>query len=127
MNLDCIHHVAILVSDYQAALAFYRDKLGLPLLRDVDRPAQGDRILTLGLSQGELEIFVKPDAPPRPANPGSPGACATWPSGWPCVEDTVAALARLGIACDPIRMDPYTQKPMTFFYDPDGLPLELHE
>lgn len=42
MNLDCIHHVAILVSDYQAALAFYRDKLGLPLLRDVDRPAQGD-------------------------------------------------------------------------------------
>ena len=44
-----------------------------------------------------------------------------------CVEDTVAALARLGIACDPIRMDPYTQKPMTFFYDPDGLPLELHE
>ena len=43
------------------------------------------------------------------------------------MEDTVAALARLGIACDPIRMDPYTQKPMTFFYDPDGLPLELHE
>ena len=30
MNLDCIHHVAILVSDYQVALAFYRDKLGLP-------------------------------------------------------------------------------------------------
>lgn len=73
MNLDCIHHVAILVSDYQAALAFYRDKLGLPLLRDVDRPAQGDRILTLGLSQGELEIFVKPDAPPRPVNPEAPG------------------------------------------------------
>ena len=76
VKLDCMHHVAVLVSDYQAALAFYRDKLGLPLLRDVDRPAQGDRILTLGLAQGELEIFVKPAAPsrgPGPAPPGLPG------------------------------------------------------
>ena len=70
MKLDCIHHVAIIVSNYQAALEFYRDKLGLPLKRDVDRPAQGDRILTLGLDQGELEIFVKPDAPLRPTEPG---------------------------------------------------------
>ena len=31
MKLDCIHHVAIIVSNYQAALEFYRDKLGLPL------------------------------------------------------------------------------------------------
>ena len=28
MKLDCIHHVAIIVSNYQAALEFYRDKLG---------------------------------------------------------------------------------------------------
>ena len=79
MKLDCIHHVAIIVSNYQAALEFYRDKLGLPLKRDVDRPAQGDRILTLGLDQGELEIFVKPDAPLRPTEPE---ARVTWPSGW---------------------------------------------
>lgn len=26
-----------------------------------------------------------------------------------------------------IRLDSYTQKKMTFFFDPDGLPLELHE
>lgn len=32
---------------------------------------------------------------------------------------------RLG--CEPIRLDSYTQKKMTFFFDPDGLPLELHE
>lgn len=30
-------------------------------------------------------------------------------------------------ACEPIRLDSYTQKKMTFFFDPDGLPLELHE
>ena len=26
-----------------------------------------------------------------------------------------------------IRVDDYTGKKMTFFHDPDGLPLELHE
>ena len=31
------------------------------------------------------------------------------------------------IGCEPIRLDSYTQKKMTFFFDPDGLPLELHE
>ena len=34
---------------------------------------------------------------------------------------------RMGIECEPIRLDSYTQKKMTFFFDPDGLPLELHE
>lgn len=84
------------------------------------------RILTLGLSQGELEIFVKPDAPPRPVNPGSPGPA---PPGLPggLRGRHRGGPGTPGIACDPIRMDPYTQKPMTFFYDPDGLPLELHE
>ena len=33
----------------------------------------------------------------------------------------------MGIACEPIRQDEFTQRRMTFFFDPDGLPLELHE
>jgi hypothetical protein len=36
-------------------------------------------------------------------------------------------LAESGIDCEPIRVDDYTGKKMTFFHDPDGLPLELHE
>jgi len=43
------------------------------------------------------------------------------------VEATVAELEQMGIGCEPIRLDSYTQKKMTFFFDPDGLPLELHE
>ena len=35
--------------------------------------------------------------------------------------------AKVGIECEPIRVDDYTGKKMTFFHDPDGLPLELHE
>ena len=43
------------------------------------------------------------------------------------VEETVKELAAVGIECEPIRVDDYTGKKMTFFHDPDGLPLELHE
>ena len=39
----------------------------------------------------------------------------------------VNELAEVGGECEPIRVDDYTGKKMTFFHDPDGLPLELHE
>lgn len=45
----------------------------------------------------------------------------------PDVRQTVQELSALGIACEPIREDEFTQRRMTFFFDPDGLPLELHE
>ena len=45
--------------------------------------------------------------------------------------DDVAAkreqLLALGIKCEPLRRDDFDGKLMTFFFDPDGLPLELHE
>ena len=36
-------------------------------------------------------------------------------------------LERRGIPCEPVRLDPCTGTHATFFFDPDGLPLELHE
>ena len=42
-------------------------------------------------------------------------------------ERLMRGLDALGIACEPIRLDEITGKRMTFFFDPDGLPLELHE
>ena len=38
----------------------------------------------------------------------------------------IAALRAKGIACEPVRIDEFSNKPFTFFFDPDGLPLELH-
>ena len=43
------------------------------------------------------------------------------------VADTAAELENAGIPCEPVRLDAYTGKPMTFFRDPDGLPIEIHE
>ena len=43
------------------------------------------------------------------------------------IEVAVKWLKDKGIETEPIRFDEYTQKRMTFFRDPDDLPLELHE
>ena len=43
------------------------------------------------------------------------------------VDEMVKELGTVGIMCEPVRLDTYTEKKMTFFHDPDGLPIEIHE
>lgn len=64
-----LHHVAIIVSDYQKARSFYVDILGLPVLRENVRPDKQDCKLDLQLSGCELELFYKPNSPARPTYP----------------------------------------------------------
>ena len=126
MALHAVHHVAILVSDYQASRHFYVDLLGFTVLRENFRPEKNDWKLDLILDGVELEIFSAPAAPPRPVRPEALGLRHLAFRGED-VEQEAAALGAKGIPTEPIRMDPYSQKRFTFFRDPDGLPLELHE
>jgi 8-oxo-dGTP diphosphatase len=43
------------------------------------------------------------------------------------LEDCIAELASKGVVCEPIRIDSVDGTRMTFFRDPDDLPLELRE
>ena len=43
------------------------------------------------------------------------------------VELAVDWLNARGIETEPVRTDPYNGGRFTFFHDPDGLPLEVHE
>lgn len=94
------------------------------------RKERNDWKLDLSVGDGadaiELEIFAEPN-PPKRVN--RPEACGLRHLAFRVddVEATVAELAQMGIECEPIRLDSYTKKKMTFFFDPDGLPLELHE
>ena len=126
MLFNQMHHVAIIVSDYQKAKEFYVEKLGFPVLRENFREERGDWKLDLKFGDGELEIFAIPGAPERPSYPEARGLrhLAFWVEN---IEEAVRDLEARGIPCEPIRWDPYSQKRMTFFRDPDGLPLELHE
>lgn len=127
MKLNTVHHVAIIVSDYPQARAFYVDKLGFEVIRENYRAQRNDWKLDLRVNETtELEIFGMPHPPARVTNPE---ACGLRHLAFQ-VDDMEAAVAELeskGIACEPIRMDEFTGKRMTFFRDPDGLPLELHE
>ncbi len=126
MELQKVHHVAIIGSDYEKSKKFYVDTLGFSVLRENYRAERGDWKIDLQLGDMELELFVIEGRPARPTNPEAYGLrhlCFYVDS----VEDTVHELAAKGVECESIRIDPYTNKPFTFFSDPDGLPLELHE
>jgi glyoxylase I family protein len=74
MELNAIHHIAIIVSDYAASRAFYVDKLGFPVLRENYRPEKRDRKLDLKVNNDtELEIFAPENPPKRPSYPEACG------------------------------------------------------
>ncbi len=59
-----IHHIAIAVEDLDAALAFYRDALGLAVGERREVPAEGVEIAFLPMGDAELELM-------RPLDPGN--------------------------------------------------------
>ena len=125
--MTTIHHIAIICSDKDAALEFYNKKLGFPVVRSNYRPERDDWKIDLKLNEStELELFIMKDRPARVSGPEAYGlrhlAFAV-----ESLADTVKELEQKGIGCEPIRLDSYTNKPMTFFKDPDGLPIEIHE
>ena len=126
MIVQNIHHVAIVASNYEKSKDFYVNKLGFELTREVYRPAQNDYLRMLSLGETTLELFIRPDAPQRVNNPEAMGLRHLAFR----VEDAVAAAAWLnsrGIETEPIREDLVNGGKCTFFRDPDGLPLEIHE
>ena len=74
MQLTTIHHVAIIVSDYEAARDFYVNKLGFSVVRENWRPHKQDWKLDLRVNETtELEIFAPKDPPERPSYPEACG------------------------------------------------------
>jgi len=127
LSLLGVHHLAIICTDYAASRRFYTEVLGLEVLAETYRAERDSYKLDLALNgQYLVELFSFPSPPPRASRPEAAGlrhlAFA--------VPDVAAAsqhLASLGVACEPIRVDELTGRRFTFFFDPDGLPLEFYE
>ena len=120
------HHIAIICSDWEQAREFYVNKLGFELIREVYRPAQNDYLRMLRLGETTLEIFIKPENPERVNNPEAKGL-RHLAFRVDNAEEAAAWLNSRGIATEPIREDLVNGGKFTFFKDPDGLPLEIHE
>ena len=127
MQLDRIHHVAIICADYAVSKRFYTEVLGLRVIAENYRAARESYKLDLALPDGsQIELFSFPAAPARPSRPEAQGLRHLSFE----VQDVQAAADELraqAIAVEPLRVDEFTGRRFTFFADPDGLPLELYE
>jgi glyoxylase I family protein len=124
--LHTTHHIAIICTDREKALDFYEKKLGFAVTKLVERPQQNDVLIMLRSGDIVLELFIKPDAPQRVNNPEAQGLrhLAFHVEN---MDTAVAWLNSRGVETEPVRNDPINGGRYTFFRDPDGLPLELHE
>ena len=127
MICDSIHHIAIIASDYDKAKEFYVDKLGFKVKREVERKEREDFIIFLDAGDNiEIELFIEKNPPERVTRPEARGLRHLAFK----VDDiykSVEELTKRGIETEEIRTDPLNGKHMTFFFDPDGLPLEIRE
>jgi catechol 2,3-dioxygenase-like lactoylglutathione lyase family enzyme len=68
------HHLAIQCSDLARCERFYRDVLGLEVLRRWPRPEGGDRSVWLGVGEGFLALeHADREQEPSPWRDGQPG------------------------------------------------------
>ncbi|MCK4550712.1 MAG: VOC family protein [Candidatus Aenigmarchaeota archaeon] len=126
MIFNRIHHTAIIVSDFEKSKDFYVNKLGFEVIGEVDRPERKSKILYLDANNAMIELFSFSKPPKRLA---WPEACGLRHLAFEVdnIEETIEKLNKLGIETEPIRVDLRTGKKMTFFKDPDDLPLEICE
>lgn len=127
LQLNKVHHIAIICSDYRRSLDFYTRLLGLTVKAENYRPETESYKTDLALG-GEyvIELFSFNNPPERMTAPEAAGLRHLAFE----VDDVDAAVTQLesmGIAHEAIRTDAATGKRFVFFYDPDRQPLELYE
>jgi glyoxylase I family protein len=126
MQVQGVHHVAIICSDYKKSKQFYTETLSFTLIQETYRAARNSYKLDLQAGNCQIELFSFPDPPQRVNNPE---ACGLRHLAFR-VDNLHAAIAHLrswGVSVEEVRLDELTGQRFTFFRDPDDLPLELYE
>jgi glyoxylase I family protein len=126
MNLNTINHIAIIVSNFEKSKDFYVNKLEFKIITQIDRKDRNSSILYLEAGDIIIELFSFPNPPQRLSYPE---ACGLRHLAFTVknFDKTIDKLTALGIEVEDVRIDERTGKKMTFFKDPDDLPLELCE
>ena len=127
LQLNKIHHISIICSDYQKSKDFYTQVLGLTVIHETFRKERQSFKLDLALN-GEyvLELFSFPSPPKRVSQPEAAGL-RHLAFEVDDLEKAIYLLKEKNILTQPIRIDETTNKKFTFFNDPDNLPIELYE
>lgn len=127
MQIKGIHHIAILTDRYEESKKFYTDILGFSILNETYRKERDSYKLDLAIEDKYcIELFSFPDYRERNSFPESKGlrhlAFAV-----DDVSEWIVFLRSKNVQVQDVRIDEITDKKFTFFYDPNGQPLELYE
>ena len=126
-QLNKIHHIAVICSDYQKSKTFYTRILGLTIIQEIYREERQSYKLDLALD-GEyvIELFSFPNPPKRPSFPEAAGMrhLAFEVND---IQLTRDFLVHKNISSEQIRVDEHTKKRFFFIADPDELPIEFYE
>lgn len=127
LHLKSVHHIAIICSDYTKSKDFYTRILGFEVISEAYRFERDSYKLDLALGGRYLiELFSFPNPPQRVSRPEAAGL-RHLAFEVDNLDEAVASLLSNDVIPEPIRIDEYTGRRFTFFFDPDNLPLELYE
>jgi glyoxylase I family protein len=127
IEINKIHHIAIISSDYERSKLFYTQILGFEIEREIFRKERDSFKLDLSLKgQYMIELFSFPNPPERLSRPEGTGL-RHLAFEVDDLESSIDELAKNGVEAEPVRIDEMTHKKFTFFFDPDDLPIELYE
>jgi len=127
IQINKVHHIAIIASDYSRSKDFYTNVLGLTIIREIYREARLSYKADLALNGDYIiELFSFPDPPARLSRPEGTGL-RHLAFEVPDLDSAITHLHANGIGPEPVRTDETTGKRFTFFADPDDLPIEFYE
>jgi glyoxylase I family protein len=127
LQLNKIHHIAIICSDYEISKRFYTEILGFKIISEVYRKERDSYKLDLSLNDIYcIELFSFPNPPKRVSQPE---ACGLRHLAFEVdnIEMSRNFLISYNIDCEIIRTDEFTNKRFFFISDPDNLPIEFYE
>lgn len=119
-TIEAANHTALRVKDLERALHFYRDLIGLPVVREGERPGGLRSIWLPGLQLIEA----------RDAQPSSTGTLDHLALGIENIEEVCARLDAVGFVAEtPLqrrgRDEVGRDLTMAFYFDPEGNRVEL--
>lgn len=127
LNINKIHHIAIICSNYEVSKHFYTKILGFEIVAETFREERNSYKLDLAVNGiYAIELFSFPNPPQRTSRPEASGLrhLAFEVND---IKATVLYLQENNLDPEPIRVDEFTGKKFTFIADPDDLPIEFYE
>lgn len=127
LQLNKIHHIATICSDYEKSKHFYTQILGLEILQEIYRAERESYKLDLALNgKYVVELFSFPNPPKRVSRPEASGL-RHLAFEVDDIQKTHDFILKNNISAEDIRMDEYTNKLFFFISDPDDLPIEFYQ